>query len=89
VRTNNLGTELPVPEALAGLGGFSAHGGVFLKASRCNHSCGPNANCTWDIDTFSLALTALRPIRAGEEITITYIKLAMSRAERRGKLRNM
>jgi hypothetical protein len=37
------------------------------------YSCSPNAYLTFDYATFSATLCALRDIRDGEEITITYI----------------
>jgi hypothetical protein len=37
VRTNNIGIDLPAPDAMAELPGFTLHGAVFLSASRCNH----------------------------------------------------
>ncbi|KAK7460843.1 hypothetical protein VKT23_008774 [Stygiomarasmius scandens] len=36
-------------------------------------SCRPNAERDWDSPTFSLQLRASKPIKKGEEITITYI----------------
>ncbi|KAF8152563.1 hypothetical protein B0H34DRAFT_784605 [Crassisporium funariophilum] len=71
MRVNALAIQLAVP------GGefaeLSTHRGIFLKTSRCNHSCGPNAKWDWNQKTFSLSLTAVRPIDAGEEITIPYV----------------
>ena len=37
-----------------------------------NHSADPNAACELDLDEETLVLRALRPIPAGEEITISY-----------------
>ncbi|KAF9522895.1 hypothetical protein CPB83DRAFT_776395 [Crepidotus variabilis] len=63
------------------------HRGVFLKMSRCNHSCGPNAVWRWDPESFSLILTAIRYINPGEEITIAYTNVSLPQHERRFNLR--
>jgi hypothetical protein len=52
-------------------------------------SCGPNAKWQWDPVSFSLSLVALRPIQAGQEITVAYITPTHSRRERRTKLKAM
>ncbi|EPE33933.1 SET [Glarea lozoyensis ATCC 20868] len=54
--------------------------GIFLKCSRFNHSCHPFATCTYEYDeeTDRLRITALRDIKAGEEITISYTRDASS-----------
>ncbi|TDL24151.1 SET domain-containing protein [Rickenella mellea] len=49
------------------------YAGVFPSISRCNHSCGPNADSSFDEDTMSMRLFALRPIAAGEQVTICYV----------------
>ena len=59
-------TDGPHPELLA-------HRALFLRLSRCNHSCEPNATWSWDAQTLRLTLSALRPISPQEEITISYI----------------
>ncbi|KAF8985023.1 hypothetical protein BDQ17DRAFT_1548715 [Cyathus striatus] len=43
------------------------------EISRINHSCCPNALARFDYPSFSFHLRALRPIGAGEEITISYV----------------
>ena len=40
-------------------------------------SCVPNAHVSWDLHTLTYALRALRPIRPGEEITISYLSSAL------------
>ncbi|KAI9511083.1 hypothetical protein F5148DRAFT_970775, partial [Russula earlei] len=45
---------------------------VFETFSRINHSCGPNAMFRWDHATFAGEIRALRPISAGEEVTVSY-----------------
>ena len=52
-------------------------------------SCGPNAAHKWDLKSFSSSLYALRPISAGEEITMMYTDITASREVRREKLRRL
>ncbi|KII86627.1 hypothetical protein PLICRDRAFT_113980 [Plicaturopsis crispa FD-325 SS-3] len=86
VRTNGIGIQLHAPPGTSELGRTAS--AVFLKTSKCNHSCVNNASYKWDVHTFTLTLHAVKPIRAGEEITITYIStLASSRADRRKALK--
>ncbi|KAH7327357.1 hypothetical protein BKA65DRAFT_566787, partial [Rhexocercosporidium sp. MPI-PUGE-AT-0058] len=49
-------------------------GGIFIKSSRFNHACHPYAACSYRYDesTDTLIFTACNPIKAGEEITISY-----------------
>jgi len=63
--------------------------GVFAIACRINHACYPNARWLWREDVGRELVLALRPIRAGEEITVCYageLNLC-STAERRAHLR--
>ncbi|KAE9367180.1 SET domain-containing protein [Stipitochalara longipes BDJ] len=53
--------------------GESNGGGLFLKASRINHSCQPNAQHAWNDVLGHLTVHALRDIEADDEITISYI----------------
>jgi SET domain len=53
-----------------------------------NHSCSPNARWEWNTSSFSLHLSAVRPIRRGEEITIQYICPAQPWEERQASLRS-
>lgn len=58
--------------------------GLFPRGALINHSCTPNA-----MQSFSqqrVTFTALQPIAPGTEITISYIELAATRAERRRQL---
>jgi len=50
------------------------------------HSCSPNAAWSWNKDTFSLSLVAVRPISVGEEITISYVDASLSRRQRQERL---
>ena len=50
--------------------GQSKESGVFLKASRLNHSC--RANCDYNIEDGCISVRSIRPVVAGEELTICY-----------------
>jgi SET domain-containing protein len=39
-----------------------------------NHDCRPNADYYFDPETLAQHIHAIRPIAAGEEITISYIE---------------
>lgn len=69
--------------------GSSNSGGLFLEASRINHSCQPNAQHTWNDDLGHLTVYALRDIKADCEITISYISgVSLGYAERQRHLMN-
>ena len=62
--------------------------GVFLVASRINHSCRPNAHAVFDAD-LTATVRVVRRVAAGEEITVSYGPTTDStpeRAERRRRL---
>ncbi|PBK64330.1 SET domain-containing protein [Armillaria solidipes] len=82
MQTNRLLIDLPVDDPE-----LAAHHAVFLKISRCNHSCSPNAHWKWDPASFSLTLEAVRDIGPREEITIQYIDSTVDREQRLDKLR--
>ena len=65
------------------LGSEAREGGLFLEASRINHSCRHNAQNTWNANIGQLTIHALRDIEVGQEITIAYLDRKMGRAERR------
>ncbi|KAI1865136.1 hypothetical protein JX265_008183 [Neoarthrinium moseri] len=46
---------------------------VFPEVSRMNHDCRPNAHYFWDPNTFTQNVYAIKPVTAGEEITISYV----------------
>ncbi|THU86385.1 SET domain-containing protein, partial [Dendrothele bispora CBS 962.96] len=50
---------------------------TFKDISRINHSCRPNACRDWDSPTFSFHLRASKPIKKGQEITLSYISDAV------------
>ncbi|KAI9653330.1 MAG: hypothetical protein M1829_001315 [Trizodia sp. TS-e1964] len=47
-------------------------GGVYPTICLINHSCLPNAHNSWNSDAKRETIHAIRPIKAGEEITISY-----------------
>ncbi|KAJ7287018.1 hypothetical protein C8J57DRAFT_1282560 [Mycena rebaudengoi] len=51
-----------------------------------NHDCYPNAAFFFNIESFTGRFYAARPIAEGEEITISYTLLALSRKERQAEL---
>ncbi|KAF9554413.1 SET domain-containing protein [Agrocybe pediades] len=87
MKANSLPVELPVLDPGDKRAELSCHRGLFLNASRINHSCSPNALWTWDLDSFTLQLRSVRHIRADEEITVAYVPPELSFQERRNLLR--
>lgn len=61
--------------------------GIFVKASRLNHSCNPNAWYSWNDTIGQLNIHAVRNIRAGEEVTISYLTTVLEYSERQLVLR--
>ncbi len=58
--------------------------GLYPVGAMVNHSCTPNA-----MQSFAgrrIVFRAIRPIAAGDEVTISYVELAATRAERRAAL---
>ena len=68
------------------LGSNARSGGLFLVASRVNHSCRHNAQHTWNENIGRLTIYALRDIKPGEEITICYLPHTSPFEERRRTL---
>jgi|ERR1712192_61226 len=73
--------------AITATNGFG--NGVCLKMSRFNHSCRPNAQFFWNIDTNTRDVRALRKINPGEEITLSYFGMTKPRDERRSQLKDI
>ncbi|KAH6654073.1 hypothetical protein BKA67DRAFT_604491 [Truncatella angustata] len=59
---------------------------VFPEISRMNHDCRPNADYYFDPETFAQHIHAVRPITAGEEITISYIDTVQTQQGRLARL---
>lgn len=58
------------------------HYGAFPEVGKTNHDCRPNAAYYVDQSTLMHITTAVRPIEAGEEITITYLDPLAPRVDR-------
>jgi len=70
--------------------GKSNSGGLFLEASRINHSCQPNAQHAWNDSLGHLTVHALHDIEADREITISYISgISSGYVERQRHLMNV
>ncbi|OAA59566.1 SET domain protein [Niveomyces insectorum RCEF 264] len=65
------------------LGMNELHLGLYPELSRINHACNPNAYHRFSPRTLSVEVVAYRDIQPGEEITISYAQLTLSRTERR------
>ncbi|CDJ65680.1 hypothetical protein, conserved [Eimeria necatrix] len=57
--------------------------GLFQLGSMTNHSCWPNAESDFPLSKPALEVRALRPIKNGEEVTVSYIDEALPLHERR------
>ncbi|CAH0476315.1 unnamed protein product [Peronospora belbahrii] len=44
-----------------------------------NHSCDPNCAITFVSKTLDMEIRAMKPIKSGEEITQTYVDIALPR----------
>ncbi|PVI06839.1 SET domain-containing protein [Periconia macrospinosa] len=60
--------------------------GLFPRIARINHSCQPNAAYVWNERERKRVVYASRAIRAGEEISDSYIPLLIPREERKKRL---
>ena len=63
--------------------------GIFLEASRVNHSCCPNAFFAWNGTRNQVTIHAVVDIPAGEEITVSYDYQFMPFAVRQDRLRRI
>lgn len=57
-----------------------------FKDAHLAYSCSPNADFEFSLGSFSLQFHALRDIKAGEEIFVSYIDVDVPAAERREQL---
>ncbi|KAK0654959.1 hypothetical protein B0T16DRAFT_486650 [Cercophora newfieldiana] len=88
---NKWGSEFPAAVGIAKtnalpLGHNSREAGIFLEASRINHSCRNNAENTWNHRLDKLTIHAIRDIEPGEEITISYVDGFLRYDERHARL---
>ncbi|KAH9910841.1 uncharacterized protein B0H18DRAFT_1129420 [Fomitopsis serialis] len=60
--------------------------GIFLTASRINHSCTPNVGRIWDSGQQALVFRTLHPVQAGEELCMNYVDVLGTREERNAHL---
>lgn len=68
--------------------GVGCSDGVLCEeASRLNHSCSPNCEPSWDEQAGELQVRTSRDITPGEELSIFYIDVRATRAERAERLR--
>lgn len=68
------------------LGSGASVGGIFLEASRINHSCRHNAQNTWNDSRGQVTIHVLRDVDDGEEITISYLGASENYAARQSRL---
>lgn len=69
------------------LGPSSDIGGIFPETARINHSCRPNAQHAWNEKLAGMMVHAVREIKEGEELTLSYIVGGPSE-ERKSNLKN-
>ena len=62
---------------------------VFPEIARMNHDCRANADYYFDHKTLTQYIHAIRPIKAGEEITLSYINPRMKHDARKKKLQRI
>jgi hypothetical protein len=68
------------------LGINATEGGIFLDASRINHSCSQNAQNTWNERIDRLTIHAIRDTEQGEGITISYLGGSETYSQRQNTL---
>ncbi|KAF2122694.1 hypothetical protein BDV96DRAFT_608623 [Lophiotrema nucula] len=61
---------------------------VYVHASRFNHACNPNAGFQWNPAIKKETIHAVRDIRAGEEITLSYCDATQNKAARLYQLKH-
>jgi hypothetical protein len=70
------------------LGVDATKGGLFLQASRINHSCRHNSQNTWNERLNQITIHVFRDIEEGEEITISYLSGSGKYADRQLRLQS-
>lgn len=68
------------------LGSEATEGGLYLQASRINHSCRHNSQNTWNESLNKITIHAFRDIEEGAEITISYLSGSSKYADRQLRL---
>lgn len=61
---------------------------VYVHTSRFNHSCNPNAYFSWNAAIGKETIHVIREIRKGEQITVSYIDLAVDKEVRLWQLKH-
>jgi hypothetical protein len=69
------------------LGADSKWNGLFMDASRINHSCQCNAHHAWNNSLKQLTVHALSDIESGQEITISYLPKLLEFSKRQSYLK--
>ena len=65
----------------------SVIGGVFPTICLINHSCLPNVHHNWNEEIHQETIHAIRPIRAGEEILVSYLPRGGRSSDRKAYLK--
>ena len=61
--------------------------GLYRLLAKANHDCEPSCEAqAFNMADHTMDLTARRPLRAGEELTIMYVDPKLPRSERRRRL---
>ncbi|TYZ69300.1 hypothetical protein PybrP1_011637 [[Pythium] brassicae (nom. inval.)] len=60
--------------------------GCYLRAAMANHSCEPNCAVTFSAKEQRVEFRAMRAIAAGEELTHSYVDIALPRRDRQQRL---
>lgn len=72
--------------SIRGVDGTPDDDAIFITAARFNHSC--IANCEYAFATSdTIEVTVVKPVAKDEELTIAYVSLLQSSAERAGRLK--
>ncbi|KAM0276388.1 hypothetical protein ACHAQH_006790 [Verticillium albo-atrum] len=72
---------------VGGEAGHDHHFGVFPEISRLNHDCSPNAAAWTGKEDLVHRAVAVRDVLPGEEISISYVDVMASRADRRARMK--
>ena len=67
---------------------MGAGAAVFPHAARFNHSCNPNACFSWNSAIGKETIHSMRDIKAGEELTISYVDMEHDKRLRAWELRH-